>query len=305
MKGWILYSKKQTELTDKDHGVKRLLQVAQNRGISLEVFTPEQFELVVTRDDKRSILIDDKQRDVPDFVIPRMGSHTTYFALAVIRQLEHLGVYSANSAATIECVRDKLRMHQLLAQSNLPTPRTMLLKFPIALNVVEREVGFPVVVKDISGMEGEGIYLSQDKDSLSDLMGLLQRQKMTSNIILQEFIKASRGKDLRVFVLGGKVIGCMKRVSQSKFKANFSSGGTVEPFELTSHVEWLAIETARLANLDIAGIDLLFDDEGEYKICEANSAPGFKGLEQVVGENIAEQIIDYILIKLGHTQECC
>lgn len=299
MKGWILYSKPLSAITEKDYGVTRFLQAAKERKINLEVFTPDQFELVVTRDDKRSILVDGKPKELPDFLIPRLGSSTSYFALAVIRQLEHLGVYSVNSAATVECVRDKLRMHQLLAQSNIPTPRTMLLKFPVDLTLVKKEVGFPVVVKDVSGTEGQGIYLSKDEDSFSDLMGLIQRQNMTGNIILQEFIKTSSGKDIRVFVLGGKAIGCMKRVSSGNFKANFSGGGKVEPFELTPQVEWLATETARLSNLDIAGIDLLFDNEGEYKICEANSAPGFHGLEQVVGKNIAEQILDYILIRLG------
>jgi gamma-F420-2:alpha-L-glutamate ligase len=90
----------------------------------------------------------------------------------------------------------------------------------------------------------------------------------------------------------------MKRISESSFKANFSRGGKVEPYQLSPEIEWLATETARLVNLDIAGVDLLFDEQG-YKICEANSAPGFKGLELVVGNNIAEQILDYITVKIS------
>ena len=90
----------------------------------------------------------------------------------------------------------------------------------------------------------------------------------------------------------------MKRYSETSFKANFSRGGKVDSFDLTPEIEWLATETARLVDLDIAGIDLLFDNEG-YKICEANSSPGFKGLELVVGENIAEQILDYITVKVS------
>ncbi len=300
MKGWILYSKSQNELTKNDHGVWRLLQAAKTKGIDIEVYKPDQFELVVTRDDRKSILVDGKPTPLPDFLIPRLGSNTTYFALAIIRQLEKLDVYSCNSSETIEIVKDKLQMHQLLAQSNLPTPKTMLVKFPVNIDVVKNEIGFPAIVKNITGTEGSGIYLCDSDEKFTDLMELIYTNNSKANIILQEFVSESRGKDLRVFILGGRVVGCMKRSSETSFKANYSRGGKVEPFNLTPEIEWLATETARLVNLDIAGVDLLFEQEG-YKICEANSSPGFKGLEIVVGENIAEQILDYIMVKVsGH-----
>jgi len=297
VKGWILYSKTRNEITENDHGVLRLLEAARAKSIDLDVLTPGQFELTVTRTDKKSILVDEKPRALPDFLIPRLGSNTTYFALAIIRQLEHLGVYSCNSATTIETVKDKLRMHQLLAQSNLPTPKTMLVKFPIDIFVVEQEIGFPAIVKNVTGTEGTGVHLCESPDSFIDMMELIYTNNSKANIIIQEFLQKSRGKDLRVFVLGGRVIGCMRRSSKSSFKANFSRGGQVDPFKLTPEIEWLATETARLVGLDIAGIDLLFDKKG-FKICEANSSPGFKGLEMVVGNNIAEQILDYTSVKV-------
>lgn len=298
MKGFVLYSKQQKDLTESDYGVNRLLQAAKTKGIELEVLTANQFELVVTRDDKKSILIDDKQTQIPDFVIPRLGSNTTYYALAVIRQLEHLGVYICNGSEAIESVKDKLRMHQLLAHSNLPTPKTMLVKFPIEISVVRREINFPLLIKNVTGTEGAGINLCESEDHFIDVMELVYSHNNKANIILQEFIQSSRGQDLRVFVLGGRVVGCMRRSSSTSFKANYSRGGKVESFELTSEIEWLATETAKLANLDIAGIDLLFDGAG-FKICEANSAPGFEGMEQVVGKCIAEDVLDYIELKLG------
>ncbi len=298
MKGWILYSKKQADLGTNAYGINRLLQAGQQKGIDLTVYSPEQFELVVTRDGRKSILVDGKPTPLPDFLIPRIGANTPYFALAVIRQLERLNVYSCNSSETIEIVKDKLHIHQLLAQSNLPSPKTMLVKFPVDSELVKRELGFPVIVKNLTGTEGKGVYLCDSPEQFSDLMGLIDSQHTKPNIILQEFVSNSRGRDLRVFVLGGRVIGCMKRYSETSFKANFSRGGQVESFALTPEIEWLATETARLVNLDIAGIDLLFDEEG-YKICEANSSPGFKGLELVVGETIAEQILDYITVKVS------
>jgi len=300
VRGWILYNKKQCDLTSGDNGVNRLLSAAEEKNISLTVLRPEQLELIVSRDDRKSILLDGASTPIPDFIIPRMGSNTTYFALAIIRQLERLGVYACNSADAIDIVKDKLHMHQLLAHSNLPTPKTMLVKFPVDIDIVKKEIGFPVIIKNISGTEGAGIYLCESESKFVDLMDLIHSNNAKANIILQEFIATSRGKDLRVFVLGGKVIGCMQRSSTSGFKANYSLGGQVEHYPLTSEIEWLATQTARLVDLDVAGIDLLFDDNG-YKICEANSSPGFKGLELVVGNNVAEQILDYIAVKIsGH-----
>lgn len=299
MKGFILYSRPKSKLTQKrDYSVLRLLEVAKQKDIDLSVITPAQVELVVTRSDKKSILIDDKPTAIPDFFLPRLGSATTYYALAVIRQLEQLGVYVCNGANSIEAVKDKLHMHQLLAYSNLPTPKTMLVKFPIALSVVRREIGFPLVIKNITGTQGNGIYLCESEDKFTDLMELIYSNNERANIILQEFIETSRGSDLRAFVLGGRVIGCMRRTSTTSFKANFSKGAGVEPFELTPEIEWLSTETARLANLDIAGIDLLFDQEG-FKICEANSAPGFKGMEKAIGKHVADDILDYIRLRVG------
>lgn len=298
MKGLVLFSKSKKLLTASDYSMMRILKAAEEKNIELDIITPNQFELVVTRDDKKSILIDDKQTQLPDFVIPRIGSNTTYYALAVIRQLQHLGVYVANSSNSIEIVKDKLHMHQLLAQSNLPTPKTMLARFPIELSVVNREIGFPLLIKNVTGTEGKGIYLCENEQSFFDVMELVYSNNNHANIIIQEFIKSSHGKDLRVFVIGGRVVGCMKRSSSSSFKANFSRGGDVSHFELTPEVEWLATETAKLFDLDIAGIDLLFDGSS-FKICEANSSPNFHGLEKVTGKHIAEDIIDYIKLKVG------
>ena len=140
--------------------------------------------------------------------------------------------------------------------------------------------------------------LSSDRDKFEDVLELVYSNNENANMILQEFVEASYGKDLRVFVVGGRVLGCMVRASSGSFKSNFSRGGTVEAYELNPELVWLATDVAKLFNLDIAGVDILFEKDG-YKVCEANSAPGFKGLEKIVGTSIAEGIIDYILVKIG------
>jgi gamma-F420-2:alpha-L-glutamate ligase len=296
-RGLIIYNKKENEITD--YSVLRLLESARSKNIDLSILTPEQFELVVTRSDRNSILVDDQTTLLPDFILPRIGSFTSFYALSVIRQLEHCGVYSCNSANAIQNVKDKLLMHQILAYSKLPTPKTMLAKFPVDISVVKREIGVPLIIKNVTGTQGRGVYLCESEEKFSDIMELIYVNNNNANIIIQEFIETSYGKDLRVFVIGGKVVGCMQRIAKSGFKANFSIGADVQPFELTPETEWMAIEAARLLNLDVAGVDLLFGEDGKYLICEANASPQFHGLENIVGQRIADDILDYVLVKIG------
>lgn len=125
MRGWILYSDSANQLKPETYEIERLISVAKEQKIDLEVFRPEQFELIVTQDDRKSVLVDGKVLPLPDFLLPRMGAGTTYFALAVIRHLERLGVKTFNSASSIDIVKDKLYTHQILAEHNFPVPKTM------------------------------------------------------------------------------------------------------------------------------------------------------------------------------------
>lgn len=298
MKGWMVFGKSRADLTDEDYSARRLLEAAASKGVDLEIYAPSQFDLVVNRLDNRSVIVDGESKPLPDFVLPRMGSATTYFALSILRQMETLGIHTINSASSIELVRDKLHVSQLLAQTGLPTPKTMLGKPMVDCQVVSREVGFPCVIKNLSGTQGKGIYLCDDEDRFVDIMDLIYTNNPNANIIYQEYVSCSHGRDIRVFVVGGRVIGGMKRVAKKGFKANVSLGGDVEAFEVGKELELLSLEVCRVLNLEVAGVDFLFTENG-YTICEANSAPGFIGMERAIGRTVAEEIIDYILVRCG------
>jgi len=299
IKGWILYRPFKERVKQDSYENLRFLEVAKENDIDLRILYPEQLDLIVTKDGENSIFLDGKSVKLPDFVIPRMGSHTTYFSLAVLRHLEELGVHIVNSPQSIEIVKDKLYTQQILATNNLPVPNTMLARFPVNADLVEKHIGFPAVIKTIHGSQGSGVYLSKDKESFRDLMQLINSTNTNMNIIIQELIRDSFGRDLRVFVIGGRAIGCMERTAgEGTFKANFSQGGKVQSYELTSEIKWLATESAKILGLDVAGIDLLFAGN-HYMICEANSAPGFEGFEQATGINVAQEIFDYIKIRFN------
>ena len=213
--------------------------------------------------------------------------------------MERLGVTMINGSDAIDNVKDKLYSQQILGQSNLPVPKTMLVKHPINLELVEKNLSYPMIVKTLSGSYGSGVFLVEDRKQFRQLMKMAELTKPSYNIIIQECIEDSLGKDLRVLVVNGKVVGCMMRQSvDGDFRANITRGGEAIPYQVDEDIEWIGGECARLLNLDIAGVDLLFN-EGTYTICEVNSAPGFEGMEKFTKVNVGEKIVNYVVKKIG------
>ena len=298
MNGWILYKNPIEESWETN----RLVEEFTKQDIEIRVVNPNDVDIFVDRDDRKSIIVGGKPRALPDFVIPRTGSGTTYFIKAIIRHLERLGVTLINGSNAIDTVKDKLYTQQVLGESNLPVPKTLLVRHPIKLEWVEKNLTFPVIIKTLSGSFGAGVFLAEDKKQFKQLLKMAEITKKSYNIIVQEFIKDSWGKDLRVFVLNGKVVGCMMRQAvDDDFRANITRGGEGIPYQIDENIEWLGGESARLLGLDIAGVDLLFDNGG-YKICEVNSSPGFEGMDKFTHTNIAEEIVNFVKHKIGYNK---
>ena len=298
MNGWILYKNPIEESWETNRLVKEFTK----QDIEIRVVNPNDVDIFVDRDDRKSIIVGGKPRALPDFVIPRTGSGTTYFIKAIIRHLERLGVTLINGSNAIDTVKDKLYTQQVLGESNLPVPKTLLVRHPIKLEWVEKNLTFPVIIKTLSGSFGAGVFLAEDKKQFKQLLKMAEITKKSYNIIVQEFIKDSWGKDLRVFVLNGKVVGCMMRQAvDDDFRANITRGGEGIPYQIDENIEWLGGESARLLGLDIAGVDLLFDNGG-YKICEVNSSPGFEGMDKFTHTNIAEDIVNFVKHKIGYNK---
>ena len=297
MNGWILYKNDIKE----SYETQRLIEEFEKQDFKVRVVNPQDVDIFVDRDDRKSILVAGKSRPLPDFVIPRTGSGTTYFIKAIIRHLERLGVILINGSNSIDTVKDKLYTQQILGQSSLPVPKTLLVRHPINVEFVENNIGYPSIIKTLSGSFGAGVFLCENRKQLQQLLKMAEITKPSYNIIIQEFIKESHGKDLRVLVVNGKVVGCMMRQSvDDDFRANITRGGEGIPYQIDDEIEWLGGESSRLLNLDIAGVDLLFDKEG-YRICEVNSSPGFEGMDKYCKTNIAEKIVTYVTHKIGYS----
>jgi gamma-F420-2:alpha-L-glutamate ligase len=293
--GWILCK---LQFHDS-YETKRLIKEFDDSDIKIRVIDPNEIDIFVNKDNKSSILVNGESLPLPKFVFPRTGSGTTYYIKAVIRHFERMGVVIINGSDAIDNVKDKLYSHQILAESNLDIPKTLLLKHPIDVDFVQKHLGFPVIIKTISGSYGKGVFIAENKKQLQQLLTMAELTKPSYNIIIQEFIKDSWGKDLRVLVVNNKVAGCMmRRAKDDDFRANITRGGEGFPYEVNEQIEWLAVESTKVLGLDISGVDLLFDGDG-YKICEINSNPGFEGTETFTKKNIAEEMVSFIKMKIG------
>jgi len=276
---------------------QQLLKCLEKNGMRGRVLEPKYFDIIVSRSSSKSIRYKGEKIELPDLVLSRTGAGTNYFTRSVMRQIEKFGIPVYNDADSISRVSDKLLTSQLLVKENLPIPKTILVNGDVDVELIEKEIGFPCVVKATSGSKGKTVHLCQTKKDFTSLMSLLSSISLKKTMIIQEFVDAQPGTDLRVWVIGGKTVVAMKRIgTEGDFRANISQGGTAELFEVTDEVDYLARETARVLGLQIAGVDLLFDKDG-YKICEANSSPGFEGMDQYCGQDMAQRIVDFIKLK--------
>ena len=190
--------------------------------------------------------------------------------------------------------RDKLRCLQLLARFGLDIPRTIMThrrdEVPTA---IRRIGGLPVIVKLTRGTRGVGVMIA---NTLEEIEGILDTMKdLGQEILLQEFIKESKGRDVRALVIGDRAVAAMRRQARAgEFRSNLHRGGEGKPIELPKRYAEIAVKAARVMGLELAGVDMLETRAGP-KIMEVNSSPGFEGLEKATGMDIAGLIIDHAI----------
>lgn len=244
------------------------------------------------------IVVPNIQSDgLPDCIINRT-SGAKYYEKALLRSLESAGVEIINPVRSIEIADDKFLCANSLAKQNLPIAKSMLLKSDPDYDLLESEFDYPMILKTVDGCKGEGVLLIENRNQLKDVLTFL-RKKGLNNLLAQEFISTSFGRDIRVMVIGGIAYGAALREGASgNFKANVAAGGTASNFELTPEIEQLSLKATVATGLDIAGVDLLFKDNS-YIIGEVNSSPDFGDYEELTGINIPKIILEHALTKIS------
>lgn len=272
------------------YSTKRLIEAIRAFGNEALVFDTLRCELVVERD-RRAVLYEGEPMPPVDLVIPRIGASITNYGLAVVNQLQLMGIPVLNPAEGIGRSRDKLRCLQLLADSGIDVPRTAMMRRRGHLaRAVERIGGLPVIVKLLRGTQGVGVMLAHSMEELESALDTLWN--LDQEILLQEFIAESRGRDIRAVVVGDRVVGAMRRIARTKgeFRSNLHRGGKGEAVELPPAYEREAVRAAKVVGLSVAGVDMLESREGP-KVAEVNSSPGLQGIERALRIDVAGAIV--------------
>lgn len=276
----------------KCYSTRRLREAAEQRGHTVKVLDTLKFAIDLDQGEPE-LYFRQKQISQYDAVLPRIGASITYYGTAVVRQFEQMDVFCANSSAGITNSRDKLRSLQILSRHLIGIPKTTFVRDKRdVLPAIERVGGAPVIIKLLEGTQGIGVLLAETVKSAEAIIELLQSQKQ--NILIQKFVAESKGKDIRAFVVGDRVVAAMRRTAQGQeFRSNVHRGGVAEAVTLSEEYKETAVRAAQIMGLRVAGVDLLEGKDGPL-IMEVNSSPGLEGIEGATQLDIAGAIIDYI-----------
>jgi len=274
------------------YSTKRLVTAAEERGHDVRVLNTLRFAIDLSRDEPEMQYRGKPLADY-DAVLPRIGASITFFGLAVVRQFEQMNVYTPNPSMGIANSRDKLRSTQLFSSHDVGIPATTFVRDRAdVLPAIERVGGAPVVIKLLEGTQGIGVILAPDSKVAEAVIETLQSTRQ--NVLIQQFIAESKGRDVRAFVVGDRVVAAMRRTAVGdEFRSNVHRGGTTEAIELSDEVKKVAVNAAQIMGLRVAGVDMLESDRGPL-VMEVNSSPGLEGIEGATGLDIAGVIIDFM-----------
>ncbi len=280
----------------KSYSTRRLKEAALARKYDVKVLNTLKFAIDL---EEGSPDLYYRQKSLSDYdaVLPRIGASITYYGTAVVRQFEEMDVFCANTSNGITNSRDKLRSLQILSRHHIGIPRTTFVSDKKdVLPAIERVGGAPVVIKLIEGTQGIGVLLADTIKAAESIIELLHSQKQ--NVLIQKFVAESRGKDIRAFVVGDRVVAAMRRVAQGQeFRSNVHRGGVAEAVELSEEYRETAVRAAQILGLRIAGVDMLESKSGP-QIMEVNSSPGLEGIEKCTKLDIAGAVVEYIAARV-------
>ncbi len=274
------------------YSTSRLVQAAERRGHQVSVIDPLLCFMDLTSL-RPTVYYRNKKLDDFDAIIPRIGASVTFYATAVLRQFEMMGVYCVNESVAISRSRDKLRALQLLARKGIGMPVTGFAhSTKMSSELIKLVGGAPLVIKLLEGTQGKGVVLAETEQAAESVIDAFR--DLDEYFLVQEFIKEAQGADIRCFVVGGKIVASMMRTAKiGDFRSNLHRGGSAEKVKLTPEERKSAIRAAMAMGLNVSGVDILRSKHGPLVI-EVNSSPGLEGIEKATGTDVAEEVIKYI-----------
>ena len=232
-----------------------------------------------------------------DAIIPRIRPSMTFYGCALLRQFDSIGAFCLNSDTSISQSRDKLFSSQLFTSNKINIPITGFAKSPLdTKDLIDMVGGAPLIIKLLQSAQGKGVVSAETNKAAESVINAFK--SLQANILVQEFIKEASGKDLRCFVVNGKVVASIERTApKGEFRSNIHIGGTAKKVKITAEERKLAVKAAKILNLAVAGVDIIRSNKGPL-LLEVNSSPGLEGIESATGKNIANEMIMAIEKKL-------
>ncbi|HET9552655.1 MAG TPA: RimK family alpha-L-glutamate ligase [Anaeromyxobacteraceae bacterium] len=272
----------------KIHTTRRLVEAARALGHEARVVDPVEVEMGLGGDAPTVFW---RRRRFPptDVVVPRIGLSVHQYGLSVVKQLELLGLPVLNGAAAIAASRNKMRSLQLLAAAGVPVPRTVMASDASGLREMVRLVGgVPVLVKTLTADEKSGVMVCESLQSLEAVLEAILG--LGQNIVVQQYLKGTGGRDLRVLVVGGEVVAALSRQPRGRLGRTLKRGARFERFELPPGHAAVAVEAARVLGLEVCAVDML-DVKGEPRVFEVNGTPSIREAEAACGVDVASRIV--------------
>ena len=284
---WVIYNGSLTSDKFKDQA-QLLKEAAERVGIQAEL--KKNYEVMMNLErmlEKR-----------PDFIVFLDKD------ILLATFLKNAGIPVFNDPEVIETCDNKAKQYLELSKHAIPMPETIIApkvyrKFTIKDSgyyerVLER-LGLPMIIKEGHGSFGMKVYLIETEEQFYEKTDELRGV----DYIFQKFIASSRGRDIRVNIVGGEIVAAMYRHSETDFRANITNGGVATEVELTEEQKALAIRAAEAVGAEFAGVDLLFGENEEPLVCEVNAAAHIRNIYNVTGVNVADAMIAYILREIG------
>lgn len=277
---------------EKLYSTKRLVEAIEQRG-----WTPLVIDFLkcATTIEKNKLIIHYNGGELVDInaVIPRIGASRTFYGSAIVRHFEMMNVLTLNKSLALTRSRDKLRSLQILSKHGVDMPKTVFASNIADVDdVINMVGGTPIVIKILEGTQGVGVVLAETKKAAKSVLDAFYGMQV--NILVQEYIEEANGEDIRAFVVGGEVVGAMKRSgTENDFRSNLHKGGTATASRLSRAEKSLAINATKAMGLDIAGVDMLRSKRGPL-VMEVNSSPGLEGIENATDIDIAGKIMTYV-----------
>ena len=275
------------------YSTRRIAKEAEELGHYVELIDHTKCSVKLGEGEPKIFIGEEDITNEFDAIIPRIGTKVTKHGAAIVKQFEMNNVFSTARSLGIIRARNKVRTLQIMARKGIPIPETLFSINPDNIGEQIRILGgAPVIIKLQEGTQGQGVILAESKKSAKSIIDTFY--KMDTSILLQRYVEEANGEDIRIIVVGNKVVASMKRTSQlDDFRSNVHRGGDVEAIEISPKEKEIALKATRYLGLGVSGVDLMRAKNGPVLI-EVNASPGLKGIEKATSVNVARHIVQYV-----------